>query len=149
MGICVMQEWMPVAYCSRKLNKAQLNYTTMENKLLSLVMLLKEYRPMLLGVEIDVKIDQKNLTFAIMITQCALRCCNADFKAGDNHFDIVANAWEMLLQRLGGKPLISVQWLVTLRATKNTLTSIRGGVAVCWATWIKKRSTSCSPYPCP
>ena len=63
LGAVISQNNKPIAFYSRKLQLAQRQYTTTERELLSIVETLKEFKNILLGQQIVVYTDHKNLTY--------------------------------------------------------------------------------------
>ena len=73
VGAVVYQKGKPIAFYSRNMNSAQQNYTTTEKELLSIMANLKEFRNILLGNQITVYTDHKNLTYKIFNTESVIR----------------------------------------------------------------------------
>ena len=73
LGAVISQNKQPIAFYSRKLNSAQVNYTTTERELLSIVETLKEFRNILLGQKIKVYTDHKSLTYKTFNTERVMR----------------------------------------------------------------------------
>lgn len=73
LGAAICQDNKPIAFYSRKLNPAQTRYTTMERELLAIVETLKEFRNILLGHEIRIHTDHKNLTYKNFNTERVMR----------------------------------------------------------------------------
>jgi len=63
LGAVISQKGRPIAFYSRKLNPAQTRYTTTERELLAIVETLKEFKNILLGHQLRVYTDHKNLTY--------------------------------------------------------------------------------------
>jgi hypothetical protein len=62
IGAVISQNGKPIAFYSRKMNSAQQKHTATEKELLPIVATLKEFRNILLGQQITVFADHKNLT---------------------------------------------------------------------------------------
>jgi RNase H-like domain found in reverse transcriptase len=73
MGSCIMQHGTPVAYFSKKLNRAQKNYSTINKELLSIVMTLCEFWSMLLCAKITIYTDHNNILKIGDLSQRRLR----------------------------------------------------------------------------
>ena len=75
LGAVITQDNRPIAFYSKKLTKCQQRYTVTDLELLSIVMTLREFRSILLGQEIIIYTDHKNLEsdLAHLTSQMGLR----------------------------------------------------------------------------
>ena len=73
LGAVIAQEGRPIACCSRKLTAPQLNHTVTERELLAIVETLKEFRNILLGQNVTVYADHKNLACKVHNTPRMMR----------------------------------------------------------------------------
>ena len=102
LGGVISQDGKPIAFYSRKLKPEQTRYTTTERELLSIVETLKEFRNILLGQQIEVHTDHKNLTCKHFNTERVLRWrlileeYNPDLKYIKGEDNIVADALSRL-----------------------------------------------------
>ena len=69
----ISQNNKPIAFYSRKLQPAQRQYTTTEHKLLSIIKTLKEFKNILLGQQILVYTNHKNLIYKNFNTEHIMR----------------------------------------------------------------------------
>jgi len=73
LGACILQHGCPVAYFTKKLTGAQMNYTTMENKSLFIVAYFQEIRSMSFGANKRIYTYHNCFTFDTLNTQRVLR----------------------------------------------------------------------------
>lgn len=73
LGAVISQKNIPIAFYSRKLTESQQNYTTTERELLAIVETLKEFRTILLGQQIIIHTDHKNLTYKVFNCERVMR----------------------------------------------------------------------------
>ena len=67
------ENWLPVAYFSRRLNKCERNYSTTEKELYAIVLSIEYFRQFLYGIEFQVWTDHKPLKYMLTTKELASR----------------------------------------------------------------------------
>ncbi len=97
LGGVIMQKGKPLAFYTRKLNKAQTKYPTGEQELLAIVETLKEFQNILLGQRIIVHTDHLNLPYDKLASNRLIRWrmlieeFGPQFKHVEGHNNVVAD----------------------------------------------------------
>ena len=106
LGAVISQKGKPIAFYSRKMNSAQHNYNTTEKEVLSIVDTLKEFRNILLGHQITIYTDHKNLTYRNFNTERVMRWrlileeFDPELKYIKGENNVVADALSLALKRV-------------------------------------------------
>ncbi len=105
LGACIMQDDIPVAYYSKKLNSAQMNYTTIDKELFCVIVTLREFCSMLLGAELHIHTDHKNIfNVGDSSEQCLRWISYVDEYSPTLHYvegpcNVIADTFSSLLRR--------------------------------------------------
>lgn len=81
-------EDLPIAYASRTLNKAEINYSTCEKELLSIVWSVNHFRPYLFGTKFYVQSDNKALIYLKNIKDPNSRLTRFRLKLSEYDFEV-------------------------------------------------------------
>ena len=99
----ISQNNKPIAFFSRILIKPQRNYTTNEKELLAIVEFLKQFRGIILGNEIKVLSDHKNLVYVATLSESQRvmrwRLILKEFGPNIQHISVVDNIVSETLSR--------------------------------------------------
>ncbi|KAK7602595.1 hypothetical protein V9T40_008184 [Parthenolecanium corni] len=78
----------PIAYASRTLNKAELNYSTIEKELLAIVWSVKHFRPYLCGRKLTILSDHKPLQWLFNVNDPGSRLPRWRLKLAEQSYEI-------------------------------------------------------------
>ncbi|KAG7303852.1 hypothetical protein JYU34_010754 [Plutella xylostella] len=100
----------PVAYSSRNLNKAELNYPTVEKELLAIVWAVKYFRPYLYGRKFKILTDHKPLVYLFNIRDPSSRLMK---------FRMALEEYDFVVEYVRGKDNAAADALSRVKVTSN------------------------------
>lgn len=80
---------LPVAYASRTLNKAEINYSTIERELLAIVWSVQHFRPYLFGRKFTIMTDHKPLVYLFSVSDPSSRLLRFRLKLEEYDYNII------------------------------------------------------------
>ena len=113
----------PIAYASRALNKAELNYSTIEKELLAMVWAVKHFNPYLYGRKFHIFTDHKPLIYLFSMTNPSRRLTK---------FRLTLEEYDFTVDYIKGKFNVVADALsrITLKEIKNNLDDLKETVFV-------------------
>lgn len=103
---------LPVAYASRSLNKAELNYATIEKELLAIVWAVKHFRPYLFGRRFKIVTDHKPLIYLFSHTNPSSRLTK---------FRLCLEEYDFHVEYIKGRDNVTADALSRIILTSNDL----------------------------
>lgn len=85
-------EDLPIAYASRTLNRAEINYSTTEKELLAIVWSVRHFRPYLYGTHFKIVSDHKPLTWLFSIKDPGSRLIRWRLKLEEYSYEVIYKA---------------------------------------------------------
>ena len=83
------QNTRPIAFASRALNKAELNYSTIENELLGVVWAIRHFRPYLYGRKFEIFTDHRPLVYLFTLNDPSSRLTKFRLALEEYKFDVI------------------------------------------------------------
>lgn len=87
-GVLCNSNGRPVAYASRKLEKGELNYQTIEKELVAIVWSIKYFRPYLFGKKFTIRTDHRPLVYLFGMKDPSSRLTKFRLKLEEYDFDV-------------------------------------------------------------
>lgn len=106
------QDHRPVAYASRTLNKAEINYPTIEKELLSVVWSIKYFRPYLYGRKFIIETDHRPLIYLFNMSNPSSRLTK---------FRLLLEEYDFEIHYVKGKENVAADALSRIRITSEDL----------------------------
>ena len=111
----------PIAYASKTLNKAELNYPTIEKELLALVWAIRHFRPYLYGRKFVVHTDHRPLVYLFSLTDPSSRLTKFRLALEEYLFDIfyIPGKDNLIADALSRIPISDLKELVMTVTTRS------------------------------